>query len=342
MPYPIKGARVLVTGGAGCLGSTIVDRLLDEGAGCVDVLDDFSEGYLTNLLGTTRHPRFGAIKTGNLNDRAFVFRAVEECDYVIHCGGHLLLKAQADGHAAIDANIHGTLNVLEACKTAGVRKVVFTSSISIFGEPRYTPVDECHPQDNTTIYGATKIAGEHLCREFGRRGLPYSIIRPYNIYGPRQSPKNGAFSQVVPRWIRCIQRGQPIIINGDGSQTMDLVHVEDMAEAHLLALVNERADGEAFNIGTGVATTAKALACQLLSEFEMDPSDRAPVIPSRASGRPVHPVEYLPHDVNLVKMRRCDISKARRVLGYEPIYNVEDGIKSTVAWWRGHEVTDGV
>jgi UDP-glucose 4-epimerase len=318
MNYPIEGAHVLVTGGAGCLGSTIVDRLLELDAGRVDVLDDMSEGYTSNLEACCQHPNFGAIFTGNLAKTRYVKTVIQDHDYVIHCGGHLLLKAQADGHAAIDTNIHGTLNVLEACEAAGVKKVVFTSSISIFGEPRYTPVDECHPLDNTTIYGATKIAGEHLCREFGRSGLPYSIIRPYNIYGPRQSPKNGAFSQVVPRWIRCIMRDQPIVIHGDGSQTMDLVHVADMAEAHVLALVWGRADGEAFNIGTGVATSARELAERLVQEF----------------GVPDHPIQYVPQDVNLVKMRCCDIDKARRVLGYEPRFDVETGIRSTVAWWR--------
>lgn len=324
MIYPIKGAYVLVTGGAGCLGSTIVDQLLDAGAGRVDTFDDLSEGYLSNLEAAKKFAAFGGLIRGDLANQRQVKDVIRDYDYVFHCGGHLLLKAQADGRAAIDTNIHGTLNVLEASLEAGVKKVVFTSSISIFGEPRYTPVDEVHPLDNTTIYGATKIAGEHLCREFGRRGLPYSIIRPYNIYGPRQSPKNGAFSQVVPRWIRCIQRGQPIIIHGDGSQTMDLVHVQDMAFAHLSALMAGGADGEAFNIGTGEATSATDLANWLIHEMDA----------------PGHPIQYTPHDANLVKMRRCNITKAQQYFGYDPIYDVEKGIASTVAWWRAQ--SDGV
>jgi len=325
MNYPIEGTQILVTGGAGCLGSTIVDRLLEGGAQCVDVLDDLSEGYLGNLKGAYAHPNFGTIHEGNLAKTKFVNGVIQDYDYVIHCGGHLLLKAQADGHAAIDTNIKGTLNVLEASLAAGVRKVVFTSSISIFGEPSYVPVDELHPLNNTTIYGATKIAGEHLCREFGRRGLPYSIIRPYNIYGPRQSPKNGAFSQVVPRWIRCIQRGQPIVIHGDGSQTMDLVHVRDMAEAHLLALISGNADGEAFNIGTGVATSANDLAYHL----------------TQIMGVPDHPIKFVSQDVNVVKLRCCDITKARSILGYTPTYTLPSGLLSTVAWWRKQEQRRG-
>lgn len=321
MSYVIAGACILVTGGAGCLGSTIVEQLLGEQAARVDVLDDFSEGYMENLRPLQARTNFGAVIRGDLANGKFVADVIRDYDYIFHCGGHLLLKAQADGHAAIDTNIHGTLNVLEAALAAGVRKVVFTSSISIFGEPVYTPVDEKHPLNNTTIYGATKIAGEHLCREFFRRGLVTSIIRPANIYGPRQSPQNGAYSQVVPRWIRRVERGEPIIVHGDGSQTMDLVHVSDMARAHVLALASAAADGEAFNVATGVATSAANLAYQLITVMN----------------QPGYPVQFVPHDVNLVKNRCVDITKAHELLGYQPQYPLAAGLRSTVDWWRAQQ-----
>ncbi len=320
MQVNLKDARVLVTGGAGALGSTLVDLLLEQGAR-VTVVDDFSEGRSANLEAAGRYPLFQGVQDLDLaSPERWELLVPPGTDYVLHTAGHLLLKSQADPGEAVRANVMATVNVLEAARVAGVKKLVFTSSISIYGEPRYTPVDEDHPLDNTTTYGATKVAGEHLCRDYGKRGVAFSIIRPSNIYGPRQSPKNGAFSQVVPRWIRAILNGEPLQIQGTGEQSLDLVHYQDMARAHLLALTLPQADGLAFNIGSGISTTVKELAVRLTQLMEV----------------PDHPIQYDPgHDGNRVKKRCVDITRARTVLGYQPQYSLEAGLQETISWWKG-------
>ena len=321
--YPVAGKRVLVTGGAGCLGSHVVDLLWDRGAH-VDVLDDLSEGSVRNLRETWNPLHPGITWKGSLLGSEYlgaIFRSAQY-DYVAHCAGHLLLKAQADPIAACQVNVMGTVQLLQAALEAGVKKLVFTSSISVFGEPEYLPVDEQHPFRNTTTYGATKLCGEMLCRDYGRRGLPFSIIRPYNIFGPRQSPKNGAFAQVVPKWIKALLAGEDITIHGDGSQTMDLVHVRDMALAHVLALEKKAADGEDFNVGTGVATNANSLARKLCRLLKV-PETR---------------IRYEPqHHKNHVSARRCDFRKATRLLGYQPGYDLETGLQETVQWWQAQQ-----
>jgi UDP-glucose 4-epimerase len=322
MSYPILNSKILITGGAGCLGSTIIRQLAEAGARHLDVLDDLSEGYVENL-GRALGPTLDMYRY-DLADRqkveGLIFRG--DYDYVIHCGGHLLRKAEIEEDRAIEVNVKGTLNVVRAAWQAGVKKLIFTSSCSVFGEPRYVPVDEAHPWLNSTVYGATKAAGEMIVRKYGREQLPYSIIRPYNIYGPRQSPKNGAFSQVVPIWLDRLATGQPMIINGDGEQTLDLVHVSDMARAHVQALYRSEADGEDFNIGSGVATSANELATLLKALW----------------GQPDHPTLYHAHDACVVKARRCAIGKARRLLDYVPEYDLARGMAETVAWWREHRL----
>lgn len=313
----IKDSQVLVTGGAGCLGSTIVDLLLEENPSRIDVLDDLSEGNTENLEHLKSSIVNGYLCDLSKPEEVECLIGSGEYDYVIHCAGYLFLKAQDQPMGAIHSNIIGTYNVLNEALKSGVKKVVFTSSASVFGEPVYTPVDEKHPFLCRTIYGATKLCGEGFCHDFGRNGLKYSIVRPYNIYGPRQSPKNGAYSQVVPRWIKCVLRDEPIIVHGDGSQTMDLVYVEDIARAHILALKSEEADGEDFNIGSGYSTSANYLATLITSL--MDKHD--------------HPIQHIPSDINVVKVRECDITKAKNILGYNPRYDARKGLKLTVDWW---------
>ena len=204
-------------------------------------------------------------------------------DYVFHEASVLLLESMKKPQKAIDVNIQGTFNVFQAALKAGVKKVVWASSASVFGDPLRLPVDEDHPFNNKTFYGATKIACEAIAMSLNfSQGLKHVGLRYYNVYGPRQGIR-GAYAQILPRWCERIENGQPIVIFSDGSQSMDLIYVKDIAQANICAMKSDCAN-DFFNIGTGVETTVKQLAHVLL---EITNCKLQPI--------------YEPHDVNLVK-----------------------------------------
>lgn len=309
---PIEGSRVLVTGGAGHIGSHVVDELLQAGVGQVVVYDNLSEGRLSNLA----HDGRLKIVRDDIRDYEDLEVAMRGCDYVFHVASVLLLECCDRPVKALEVNIQGTFNVLRAAVEAGVEKVIFSSTGSVYGEPSYLPMDEDHPYNSELLYGTTKIAGEHLFRNFYRaHGLEYVGLRYFNVYGPRQHYK-GAYAQIVPRWYDRIQAGEPLVIHGDGSQTMDMTYVTDVAWANVLALQSE-VTNDFINIGTGKAWSVLEVA-EILMEI---------------IGRTV-PLTYVPRDVNLVMRRQCSTEKARELIGFEAQTGIREGIRHYCEWRR--------
>jgi UDP-glucose 4-epimerase len=311
--FSLTRSRVLVTGGAGHIGSHVVDAALAEGASSVVVYDNFAEGNLRNLESALQTGHVEVV-TRDIRDYEDLAAAMKGCDFVFHTASIMLLEARAVPRKAIETNVIGTFNVLQAAAKSGVQKVVFSSTGSVYGEPVYLPMTEDHPYNNETIYGATKIAGEQFCRNFQREHkLAFAALRYFNVYGTRQHIK-GAYAQIVPRWYDLMTNRKPITIFGDGSQTMDMTYVEDVARANVLAA---KADVTAdfFNVGTGTATSVKQVFDYLKEAlgYDLDP-------------------KYVEQDINLVKRRQCSTEKAERILGFQARVSVPEGLIKYVQW----------
>lgn len=313
----LRNTVVLVTGGAGTIGSHIVDAVIAEGARKVIVYDNFSEGRHDNLRDALKQNRAEVrVMAADLRSREDLDEAMVGVDYVFHEASILLLESSKKPQKALDVNIQGTFNVFQAALKAGVKKVVWASSASVFGEPLQLPVTEDHPFNNKTFYGATKQACEAIATSLNfSHGLKHVGLRYYNVYGPRQGIK-GAYAQILPRWCERIERGEPIVIYADGSQSMDLIFVKDIAQANILALKSACAN-DFFNIGTGVETSVKQMAEILL---EVTGTRTAPV--------------YEPHDVNLVKRRQCSTKLAREKIGFSAQTSVREGVRQYWEWRR--------
>ena len=313
--HQLDGARVLVIGGAGFLGSHITDQLTETSAGQIVVLDNFVRGTRANLGRAVEDPRVSVVD-GSVTDLPLLRRLMEGTDYVFHLAALWLYECVHQPRSALEVNVVGTYNVIEAAADAGVRKVVYSSSASVYGDAVFTPMTEQHPFNNRTMYGATKIAGEQFFRAFNEsRGLDYAGLRYMNIYGPRMDYK-GTYVSVIMKVLDRIDAGEPPIIFGDGSQAYDFVHVSDVARANILALQADASD-EFFNIGMGVKTTIRELVDQLL---EITGSNLEP--------------EYRPQEQMFVTHRVGSIDKAERLLGFRGAIPLDEGLRSVVAWRR--------
>jgi UDP-glucose 4-epimerase len=313
MPFSLAGSNVLVTGGAGNIGSHIVDNILAEGAAKVIIYDNFAEGKLRNLEEAMATGRVEVV-TRDLRDYDDLEAATKGCDFVFHTASIMLLEARDRPLKAIEVNIMGTYNVLKAAVKAGIQKVIFSSSGSVYGEPLHVPMDEEHPYNNETMYGATKIACEHFLRNFFRdHKLKYVGLRYFNVYGPRQHIK-GAYAQIVPRWYDMMTNGESVTIFGDGAQTMDMIYVTDIARANILAAKSDT-DHEFLNVGTGLSTSVNQVFGILkdLTGYSLEPT-------------------YKPVDVNLVKRRQCSPVKAEQTIGFKASVMVPEGLKRYVQW----------
>ncbi len=313
----MKNTRVLITGGAGLIGSHIADRLVDEGVAEIVVLDNFSRGRHENLAAAQARGRVTLV-TGDIRDRALVERLTSGIDTVFHMAALRITQCADEPRLAMDVLVNGTFNVLEAAVNARVRKVVAASSASVYGLAEQFPTrEDHHPYDNRTLYGSAKLFNEGLLRTFhDQHGLDYVVLRYFNVYGPRMDT-HGAYTEVLIRWMERIQAGQSPAIFGDGAQTMDFVHVADIARANVLAAKAEVTD-RVYNIGSGTETSLNELARQLLD-----------VMGSRAT------VEYGPaRTVNPVPRRLADTRRAREELGFETQVPLPEGLRSLVQWWR--------
>lgn len=310
----LSEAKVLVTGGAGLVGSHIVDELVKEGARVV-VLDSFIRGKLEHLDWARAHGDV-AIVEADLRDRKAIGAALQDVDVVFHQAAAWLRLCQEDPRLSVEVNIVGTFGLLEACVEAGIRKIVAASSSSVYGEGLYLPADENHPFNNDLFYGASKITNEQHYRAFYKKnGLDFVALRYLNVYGPRQ-PYEAAYMDVIMHFLNRIDADKPPIVRGDGSATVDLVFVEDVARANLLAMKSDITN-EFFNIAGGRETTLKALAYLLIrlcgKDHKLEP-------------------EFQMMDSGLVSRRWGDPTKAREMLGFEATTSVEEGMRRVIAW----------
>lgn len=309
--------RVLVTGGAGLVGSHIVDRLVEAGVEEVVVFDKLVRGRRENLAWAMAHAPIRVIE-GDIRDRSALAEATRGIDLIFHQAAIRITQCAAEPRLAFEVMVQGTFDLLEAAAAAGVRKVVGASSASVYGLAEEFPTPESHhPYDNRTLYGAAKAFNEALLRSFREMyGLDFVALRYFNVYGPRMDIR-GQHTEVLVRWIERIAAGEPPLILGDGRQTMDLVHVRDVARVNVLAGKVAVTD-EVVNVGSGVETSLNDLARTLLKVMD---SDLDPIYgPERA--------------VNPVPRRLADTSKARRLFDFEAEIDLEEGLRELVAWWR--------
>ena len=313
----LGGKRVLITGGAGLIGSHVADLLAAAGVSEILVFDNLSRGSLENLAQARASGRLTFVE-GDIRDREAIFGALEGIDVLFHFAAIRLTQCGEDPRLALEVMVDGTFNVLEAAIRAGVGKIVAASSASIYGmAERFPTREDHHPYNNLTIYGAAKVFNEGLLTSFrDMYGLDYLALRYFNVYGPRMDTQ-GAYTEVLIRWMDRIDRGLPPLIFGDGLQTIDFVYVVDVARANVMAAASDLA-GEVFNIASGVETSLNQLAEALLRAME---SDLAP--------------EHGPErKLNAVLRRLGDTRLAKERLGFETEIGLDEGLRQLVAWWR--------
>lgn len=309
----LNNSRVLVIGGAGFVGSWIVDQLTREPVREIIVLDNFVRGTRANLRAAGQDSRVQIVE-GSITDLNLLRSLMEGTDYVFHLAALWLYECVHEPRSALEVNVVGTYNVMETAQEAGVKKVVYSSSASVYGDAIFTPMTEDHPFNNRTMYGATKIAGEQFFRAFNEQNkLDYVGLRYMNIYGPRMDYK-GTYVSVIMKVLDRIEQGLPPIIFGDGSQAYDFVHVDDVARANILALKSDATD-EFFNVGIGVKTTIDELVGLLL---KISDSTLTP--------------EYRPQEQMFVTHRVGSTEKAEQMLGFRARVQLEEGLRSVVEW----------
>ena len=317
----LDGARVLVTGGAGTIGSTLCDQLVVAGARHVLVLDNLVRGREANLTKALSSGRVELVD-GDIRDRDLLSRVTAGADVVFHLAAIRITQCAEDPRLALEVLADGTFNVLEAAAAHAVRKVVASSSASVYGLAEHFPTSERrHPYNNDTIYGAAKVFNEGLLRSFSAMyGLNSVALRYFNVYGPRMDV-HGVYTEVLVRWMERIAEGKPPLILGDGRQSMDFVFTEDIARANLLAAEAEVGD-EVFNIASGSETSLLQLAQALL----------------RVMGRPDLDVSFGPaRAVNAVTRRLADTSWAAERLGFKAEVDLDEGLRRLVAWWGAEQ-----
>jgi UDP-glucose 4-epimerase len=313
----LTGATVLVTGGAGTIGSAIVDQLVAQGVAHVDVLDNLVRGRLDNLASAFESGRVTLVE-GDLRDRDLVHDVTRGKDLVFHQAAIRITQCAEEPRLALEVLVDGTFNVLEAAAEHQVNKVIAASSASVYGLAEEFPTGERHHSyNNDTFYGAAKTFNEGMLRSFrAMHGMDYVALRYFNVYGPRMDV-HGLYTEVLVRWMERIADGQPPLIFGDGKQTMDFVYTDDIARANLLAARSDVTEG-VYNIASAVETSLAGLATALLAAMDSD----------------LH-VEFGPERaVNGVTRRLADVRAARQDLGFVADVGLEDGLRELVAWWR--------
>jgi UDP-glucose 4-epimerase len=315
----IRGSRILVIGGAGFIGSHVVEALLKEDVKEVIVYDDFCRGTPENLQDALKDPRCRIFEIGGDILKTDILEvAVKGADAVVHLAALWLLQCYEYPRAAFEVNIRGTFNVLESCVAHRVKRLVYSSSASVYGDALEEPMGESHPYNNWTFYGATKIAGEHMFKAFHKRyGLEGVGLRYMNVYGPRQDYK-GTYIAVMMKILDNLDKGLPPVVYGDGSQAYDFISVEDTARANVCALKSNVPFGF-YNVGRGIKTSIKELTELLLK-----------IIGSHL------PIRYEQSGQTFVTNRVGDPVAAERDLGFKWTIDLEAGLKRLIDWRKSH------
>lgn len=315
----LTNSKILVIGGAGFIGSFIVAELLKEDVAEVIVYDNFARGKKEYLTDSLRDPRCKMFPIGgDIREIDILNKAMEGVDYVICLAAMWLLHCKDFPRTAFDVNIAGTFNVLEACVKNNVKKLIWSSSASVYGDAVQLPMTEEHPFNNKNFYGASKIAGEAMATAFNDRyGLKVIGLRYMNVYGPHQD-QTAAYTGVVPIMLNKIDDNESPTINGDGSQAYDFIYVEDVARCNVLALKSD-VDFGMYNVGTEVQTSIKEL-CDLI--LELKKSDLK--------------VIYKPYSADdarsLVQNRIGSAVKAQKELGFSYKYTLREGLMKLITW----------
>jgi UDP-glucose 4-epimerase len=315
----LSGKRILVTGGAGFIGSHIVDLLVDANAKEIVVIDNMIRGRRENLSHAMPSGRVRLIE-GDIRDRELMKTLVQGADTVFHQAALRITHCAAEPRAAMEVMVDATFDLLELCVQEKVRKVVMASSASVYGMADEFPTTERqNPYNNRTLYGAAKAFGEGMLRSFNdMHRLDYVALRYFNVFGPRMDT-HGRYTEVMIRWMERLNAGLPPIIFGDGLQTMDMIHVRDIARANILAAIAPATD-VALNVGSGTETSLLDLARSLAQAM------------NRPGLIPVHEPERA---VNPVPRRLCDPSEAERLIGFRSTLDMKSGVAELVQWWRG-------
>jgi UDP-glucose 4-epimerase len=313
----LRNARVLVTGGAGLIGSHIVDRLLTESPAEIVVLDNFVRGRRDNLATAMLSGRVTIVE-GDIRDRALVTDAMQGIDVVFHQAAIRITQCAEEPALAMDVLVNGTFVVLDVARQVGVRKVVAASSASVYGLADRFPTDEQHhPYNNRTLYGSAKLFNEGLMRSFNEQyGLEYVALRYFNVYGPRMD-MHGAYTEVFIRWMENIEAGRPPMIFGDGTQTMDFIYADDIARANILAARAPVSDA-VYNIASGTEFSLNECAGMLLQVM------KSPLKVEYGEAR----------KVNGVTRRLASTWRAEQEIGFQAVVPFEMGLSRLVDWWR--------
>lgn len=320
----IDGARVVVIGGAGFIGSHVVAELLNTNVGAVVIYDNLTRGKLSNISKSLDDPRCSVFPDGgDIRDVDVLNACLTGADAVVHLAAMWLLHSKEYPRTAFEVNIQGTFNVLEACVKNKIKRLVYSSSASVYGDAVEVPMTEDHPFRNRNFYGATKIAGEAMARAFhDRYGLSYVGLRYMNVYGPHQD-QTAAYTGVIPIMLNKISANVAPEINGDGTQAYDFVSARDAARCNVAALESDVSD-EFYNVGTGIQTTIREL-CDL-------------ILGLTGSNLQVKFNPYSESDVRqFVQNRIGSTEKAERDLGFKFSEDLETGIKSLIAWRKTQE-----
>ena len=316
----LEGKSFVVVGGAGLIGSHTVDTLIKHDIEQVTVYDNFTRGREENLTEALRDPRVKIYDAGgDIMQTDILQSAFEGADGVFHFAALWLLQCHEYPRTAFDVNVRGTFNVMEACVAKNVKRLVYSSSASVYGDALKEPMDEEHPFNNKNFYGATKIAGEAMLRSFHHRyDLDFVGLRYMNVYGPRQD-YHGAYIAVIMKMLDAIDKGESPTIFGDGSEAFDFVAVEDCAEANICAMKANTSD-EFYNVGTGIRTSLKEVAEKLINLTGCN-----------------QPINYQPRSqATLVKNRiGCPI-KAQQEIDFTAQIELDEGLKRLIEWRASH------
>jgi UDP-glucose 4-epimerase len=312
----IKNQTIFITGGAGFIGSYVVEELLQLEPSKVIILDNLIRGTHHNMKNFSANPLVEFIE-GDIRDYALLESCIQRADYVFHMAALRINACAADPREGFEVMLRSTFDVAELCAKHKIKKIIYSSSASVYGLAQHFPTPETdNPYDNQTLYGAAKMFGEQLFRSFKfMYGLDYVALRYFNAYGPRMDT-DGKYTEVMIRWLDCVRDSKNPLIYGDGSTTMDFVYVKDIAKANIAALQADVTD-EAFNIGNCEETSLSQLLDTLL-------------LVNNSTLKPEHREE---NSINPVSRRLADISKAKKLLNFTPTTNLSAGLKELSDWY---------